>query len=117
MSILSELILTLKASTSGVGVYSSVIPEAAPVPAIALQNIAFISGRVLNGDKTGRWSQWRITAVATVQGLQDLIDQLELLDNTSNQYFRKMFVDLTLVEPKGSTEPHQRAFIDVRVYK
>lgn len=116
MSILTSLIAVLKANTTDVGVYEGVVPEGKPVPAIAIQNIAFNSGRVLEGKKTGRWSQWRITAVAPVASLQSVIDQLELLDNTSNQYFQKMFVDLQLIEPKETINPYQRAFIDVRVY-
>lgn len=117
MSIIEQLVLVWKASLTGVEVYTSVVPESAPVPAIAIQNIAFTSDRVLEGSKTKRWSQWRITVVAPVSALQSVIDQLELLDNTSNEYFQRMFVDLTLIEPKATTEPYQRAFVDMRVYK
>jgi len=116
MSILTNLIAVMKANLTGIKVYESVVPENATVPAIAIQNIAFNSIRVLEGKKTGRWSQWRITVVASVAGLQSAIDQLELLDNTGNQYFQKMFVDLQLIEPKETTNPYQRAFVDVRVY-
>lgn len=117
MSILTDLIAVFKANTTGIGVYEGVVPEKATVPAVAIQNIAFNSSRVLEGKKTSRWSQWRITVVAPVAGLQSAIDQLELLDNTVNQYFQKMFVDLQLIEPKETTNPYQRAFVDVRVYK
>ena len=116
MNVLTSLIAVLKTNLTGITVYSSVVPEDATVPAVAVQNIAFNSGRVLEGNKTGRWSQWRITIVTPVSGLQGAIDQLELLDNTSNQYFQKMLVDLQLIEPKETINPYQRAFVDVRVY-
>lgn len=116
MSILKNLIAVLKANLTSIGVYESVVPENAATPAIAIQNIVFNSSRVIEGTKIGRWSQWRITVVAPVASLQGAIDQLELLDNTSNQYFQKMFVDLQLIEPKETINPNQRAFVDVRVY-
>jgi hypothetical protein len=112
----NELIATLKTALPGVGVYSGVVPSNAAVPAIALYNVSHSSSRVLAGSKTKRLSNWRITVIDTVQHLQQTIDAVELLDNTSNQYFQKLFVQLTLVEPKAPTEPHQRAFIDVTVY-
>lgn len=117
MSIIVDIVAVLKANLVGVEVYSSVVPEDAAVPALAVQNIAFTSDRVIEGTKTKRWSQWRITVVAPVSALQSVIDQLELLDNTFNEYFQRMFVDLTLIEPKATTEPYQRAFVDMRVYK
>lgn len=117
MSTIVQLIAVLKANLVGVGVYSSVVPENAPVPAIAAHNVAFVSGRVLDGTKTGKWSQWRVTVVAAPASLQSVIDQLESLDNTVNTHFQRMFVDLTLIEPKISTEPYQRAFVDIKLYK
>ena len=117
MSILTEIVQTIKSGTTGIGVFDSVIPESEPVPAIAVYNVAFVSDRILTGEKTKKWSQWRITAVATKATLQSVIEQLESLDNTTNQYFRKLYVDLVQIEPKQPSEPHQRAFLDVRVYK
>lgn len=116
MTTIEQLVAVFKAGLPGVKVYSGVIPENVTVPAIAIYNVAHSSSRVLAGTKTKRVSNWRITVVDTVQHLQSVIDDVELLDNTSNQYFQKLFVQLTLVEPKAPTEPHQRAFIDVTVY-
>jgi hypothetical protein len=116
MDIQKELIEYLKANLTGVGIFADEIPETEPVPAIALYNVAFTNSRVLSGDKTKNWSAWRITVVDTVQHLQTAIDQILLLDNTGNANFQKLFFELTLKELKASTEPHQRAFIDVRVY-
>jgi len=116
LSIIINLIATLKAALPGIGVYSGVIPSNAPLPAVAVYNVAHSSSRVLSGDKTKRYSNWRLTLVARPQDLQSLIDAVELLDNTTNQYFQKLFVQLTLEEPKAQSEPNQRAFVDVTVY-
>lgn len=116
MTTIQQLIATFKAALPGVGVYQGTIPESAPVPAMAVYNVAFTSGRVLSGQKSTRSSQWRITVVDSVAHLQQTIDAVELLDNTKNQYFQRLWVQLSLIEPKEPTEPHQRAFIDVTVY-
>ena len=116
MTTIEQLIEVFKTGLTGVNVYSGTIPATAVLPAIAIYNVSFTSNRVLSGNKTKRVSNWRITLVDTVQHLQTVIDAVELLDNTSNQYFQKMFVLLTLIEPKAPTEPHQRAFIDVTIY-
>lgn len=116
MSLEEKLIAFFKANLNGVGVFVGVIPESEPVPAIAIYNVAYNSGRVLSGDKTGRSANFRITLVDTVERLQSTIDAIELLDNTVNSDFQKLFIDLSLKEPKAPTEPHQRAFFDLKVY-
>lgn len=116
MTTIEQMVGTFKASLPGVAVYSGTIPESAAIPAIAIYNVAHTSARVLAGNKTKRLSNWRVTVVDTPQHLQTTVDAVELLDNTITQYFQKMFVQLTLVEPKEPTEPHQRAFFDVTVY-
>lgn len=118
MTTIQQLVATFKAGVPRFGgrVYQGTIPESAVVPACAIYNVAFSSGRVLSGKKTGNASQWRVTVVDTVADLQSTIDAVELLDNTQNQYFQRLWVQLSLIEPKAPTEPHQRAFIDVTVY-
>lgn len=111
-----ELISYLKAELTGVAVYSGTIPESSTVPAVALYNVAFANSRVLSGEKTKNWSTWRLTVVASVSDLQNTLDQILLLDNTGNDIFRKLFFELSLIEPKEPIEPHQRAFVDIRVY-
>ena len=110
-----ELTKYLKSKLS-VEVYASTVPEQAVLPAVALQNIAFESDRVLSGTKTKRVSRWRVVAVAKPNDLQNLIASLELIDNTGNDVFSKVFVDLTLIENKDPINVHQRAFLDIEVY-
>jgi len=118
MSVSTEehLIALLKSALVGVEVYTGLIPESSAVPAVALYNVAYNNGRTLSGTKTKRWSAWRLTVVDTVSHLQTTLDAIELLDNTVNTNFQRLFVNLTLKEPKAPTEPHQRAFIDLIVY-
>jgi len=116
MSIEEKLIALLKSTLTGVQVYIGVVPEASSVPAVALYNVAFNSGRMLDGSKTKKWSAWRLTVIDTVSHLQTTLDAIELLDNTVNSDFQRLFVNLTLKEAKAPTEPHQRAFIDLIVY-
>jgi hypothetical protein len=116
MSTEETLIAFFKANLTGVQVYTGVTPEASTVPAIALYNVAYNNGRTLDGSKTKKWSAWRLTVVDTVSHLQNTLDALELLDNTVNDDFQRLFVNLTLKEAKAQTEPHQRAFFDILVY-
>lgn len=108
--------ITLLLKTSGLNIFSTDIPEEAVRPAVTFANIAYASDRVLSGDKTKKVSNWRITVSDTVQNLQDSIDKLELLDNTTNEHYQRIYVDHTFTEPKAQTEPYQRAFLDLIVY-
>lgn len=116
MTIEQKLVALLKATLPNVGVYVGTIPENSPVPALAVYNVAFNNGRDIEGRKTRKWSVWRLTVVDTVEHLQTVLDAIELIDNTVNSDFQKLFVNLTLKEPKAQTEPHQRAFFDMQVY-
>jgi len=118
MSVSTEekLIALLKSALTGVEIYVGTIPESSAVPAIALYNVAYNNGRTLSGTKTKRWSAWRLTVVDTVSHLQTTLDAIELIDNTVNSNFQRLFINLTMKEPKALTEPHQRAFLDLVVY-
>lgn len=111
-----NMIRTFKAALPGFNVYDGTIPENAIRPAIAIYNVAFTNERVLEGKKTKNTSVWRITLSDSVVDLQNSINAILLLDNTVNEYFQRLFIDLTLIEPKVLTEPYKRAFFDVSVY-
>lgn len=115
MTQITELVSTFKTALPGYSVYTGEIPENATRPAILISNISFASDRVLSGGKTKRQSVWRVTLSDTVVNLQNSIDEIELIDNTKNQYFQRVYVQLTLIEDKALTEPYQRAFFDITV--
>ena len=111
-----KLVSFFKSALTGVEVYTGLIPESSAIPAVALYNVAYNNDRLLSGVKTKKWSAWRIIVVDTVSHLQTTLDAIELLDNTVNEDFQRLFINLTLKEPKAPTEPHQRAFFDLIVY-
>ena len=114
--ITKDLVVTFKQVLPSFTVYTGVIPEGATRPAIAIYNVAFENDRVLSGKKTKNRSTWRITLSDSVVNLQTSIDQILLNDELVNEYFQRLFIDLTLIESKALTEPYQRAFFDVSVY-
>lgn len=116
MNITVELTKLFKTSLTGIEVWTSTIPESSKIPAIAISNVAFANDRDLSGSKTKNISNWRITLVDTVQNLQDSINQILLVDNTVSEHFQRLYVELSLIEPKQLTEPYQRAIFDIRVY-
>jgi len=116
MNTTTALISLFKTSLTDIGVWGGTIPENADVPAIAVYNVAFANDRVLSGKKTKRVSTWRITLVDTTQNLQNSIDQIESIDNIVTDDFNRIWVELSLIEPKALTEPHQRAFFDITIY-
>jgi hypothetical protein len=116
MSVELDLIAMLKSLLSTTyNVYSGLVPESEPNSAVAVNNVANPSNRVISGVKYGRTSVWRITVVATGKAQrQQIIDLLETLDNTSNNSFQRVFVDLVNLEPKDTEDqPVVRAFVDI----
>lgn len=102
----------------GVTVYDSFVPETETNPAVALTNVSYDNaGRVLEGEKVGHWSTWRVQVVASATSdVESIIELLESLDNTKNNDFQKVFVQLVNIESRQPNQPYRRAFVDVRVY-
>lgn len=100
-----------------VEVYNDVIPESASLPAVAVTNISNVSDRVIEGRKVRRVHVYRVTASAyTTDDLEAILAELELLDNSSNNDFQRIFSQLVLREPKAPEEPVRRAFYDLTLY-
>ena len=93
MLVENQLIEIIEAHT-GFQVYIDVIPNKKPLPALMITSLNYdpvLNGRVLSGKKTGNSSDHRIGIVCSTMGeLNDLVNQMKLLDNTSNQYFQKL---------------------------
>jgi len=98
-------------------VYPDLVPEAASKPALAFVNAAFSQSRVLNGEATTKFSVWRLTLVAQSKTeLQSMIDKLELIDNTRNANFSRIFTELIMKQSKEPDAPFRTAFVDLTVY-
>lgn len=102
----------------GLTVHDSFVPETQTSPAVALSNVAYDNaGRVLEGEKVGIWSTWRVQVVAAATSdVESIVESLESLDNTSNANFQRVFVQLINEEDRQPNQPYRRAFVDVRVY-
>lgn len=110
-------LITLLKSTLTVPVFMDVIPETQTLPAVAVTNISNASNRVLEGSKVSNTYVYRVTAAAlTPASLESLLEELENLDNTSNNDFQRIFAQLVLREPRQPQEPVSRAFYDLTLY-
>lgn len=97
----SDLIKVIEAHT-GHECYLDIIPDTSDLPACAVTNIgpSPMTQRVLSGGKVGDVGEQRVSLVASSMGeLDSLVKSFELLDNTSNEYFRKIRVDFSSREP------------------
>lgn len=96
-------------------VYSDVVPESDNNGAVAITNVANPTSRVLSGKKYGMVSTWRVTVIAPSKSVRQTIgDILETLDNTSNNDFNRVYVDLVNKEGKDTEDqPVVRSFYDI----
>lgn len=100
----------------GVTVYTDPIPEGSVYPCALLAEIANTSSRVLSGLKYGKQSTWRVTVYAPNKaGLAPLLDSLELLDNTHNSDFQRIYAQYVLTEQRQPLQVYDRAFYDLTV--
>lgn len=101
----------------GVTVYDSFVPETEKNPAVALGNVAFNHGRVLEGEKTRKSSVWRVQVVALrTSDVESILATLDALDNTRNDDFQRIRVEVVNIESRQPNQPYRRAFVDVIVY-
>lgn len=101
----------------GVTVYSDMVPEGATYPCASLDEVANSSSRVLSGLKYGKSSTWRVTVYATNKAvIKTMLDSLELLDNTHNSDFQRIFAQYVLTEKRQPGQAYDRAFYDITVY-
>jgi hypothetical protein len=115
VSRLLKIISLAKASTSA-EVYSDFIPENESAVAVAITNVALSSSRALSGDKHGRVDVWRATIVGDDADVDSVVNDLELIDNTSNADFTNIYTQLIQYAPKGIDDPVRRAFLDITTY-
>lgn len=116
MNSIKPLIALLKSELT-VPVFTDVIPETQALPAVAVSNVSNASNRVLEGSKVSNVYVYRVTAAANdTAALESILEELENLDNTSNNDFQRIFAQLVLREPRQPQEPVSRAFYDLTIY-
>lgn len=97
----ADLIKVIEAHT-GFQCFIDIIPDSVDLPATSVTNIgpSPMTQRELSGGKVGNVGEQRVSLVAgSMSELNDLVKRFELLDNTSNEYFRKIRVDFSSREP------------------
>lgn len=115
----AEIIKFIEVHT-GFQCYLDVVPNDVVLPALAINSIAYgtRNTRVLSGKKTGNSSEHRISLITnTMSELNELVNSIELLDNTSNDYFQRINVDLASREPRQTGSNVVRAFYNLTVIK
>ena len=120
MSLHETEIISLLKSHTGFNCFLDVVPDSVELPALALTNIGNdqMSTRVLSGRKTGRSSDHRISLICnTMDELDQLVNSIELLDNTTNDYFQRTTVDLSNREARQEGSNVVRAFYNLTVIK
>ncbi len=112
-----ELVATLRpAFGSSVAIYSDFVPEGVALPALSYTNVSYLTGRMLDGQKTRRQAVWRVALVSDDDDeVESMLETISTLDNTSNDYFQRIYVDLVNRESKVPLEPTRRFFVDVTV--
>lgn len=120
MSLHESEIISLLSNHTGFTCYLDVVPDSVKLPALALTSIGNDqrSTRVLSGRKTGRSSEHRISLICnTMTELNDLVNSVGLLDNTDNDYFQRINVDLSNREARQTGSNVVRAFYNLTVIK
>lgn len=115
----TEIIKFIESQT-GFECYLDEVPNTVSLPALALTNIDYdtFSTRVLSGKKTGNTSEHRVSLITnTMSELDALVKSMELLDNTSNDYFQRINVDFSNREPRQTGSNVVRVFYNLTVIK
>ena len=103
---------------TGFQCYLDIVPNSVTLPATALTSIDYDSlvNRALAGNKMGNTSEHRISLICNTMGeLADLVNQIELLDNTESDDFQKIRVDFSSREPRQEGSNVVRAFYNLTV--
>ena len=114
-------IISVLESHTGFQCYLDEVPNSVTLPALAITSLAGegpLTSRVISGKKTGKTSEHRISLICnTMSQLANLVNSIELLDNTDNEYFQKIRVDLSSREPRQEGSNVVRAFYNLTAIK
>ena len=108
---------TLISSTVSVPVYADLVPESAPLPAIAWYNVSYQKPqRVVSGIKEPMIITQRVMIVVDVTNTEvfdDILNELEAIDNTQNSDFQQIEVFMVNMETVQPDSPVQRCMVDL----
>lgn len=110
-----ELISVIEAAT-GVECYLGVAPGVATLPVVELgvSNDSPLNTRILGGRRVGNAVEIRAGLVAnSMPELEELVNKYILIDNTSNDYFQKIYTDFGGRDPFDGETTVFRAFYNI----
>ena len=112
------LVTFFTGKTPETGVWADFVPESADLPGVAIINVANPISRDLEGVKTDATSIYRLELVTeSTSNMKTLLEQLNELDNTTDDKFQRIHTELINVEAKEPNQPVRRAFIDLTLYE
>lgn len=98
-------------------VYPDVIPEGVKMPSASYSHITGNGSRILNGEKVNQWDTWRVIISGESRGDCDkAIALLKKLDNTKNQNFKNIFIQVIQDIPSLPDDDLHSSFVDFKTY-
>ena len=108
---------TLISGAVTVPVYADLVPESAPLPAIAWYNTGYQkASRLISGIKEPTIITQRVMIVVDVTNTEmfdDILSELEVIDNTKNADFQQIEVFVVNMETVQPDSPVQRCMVDL----
>lgn len=93
------------------------IPEGEAIPALVYNHVAGDGTRLLSGKKVGRWDTWRVRVVGSNRDeCDDMAEKLQLLDNTGNDNFKRVFVGSTQAVPSMPDDVYTSMLVDFKTF-
>lgn len=99
-----------------VNVWDGIVPENASLPAVSWYNIGYQNDRIVSGCKLNDKMSFRVVVVANgSSALDESVNAIGELDNTSNADFQRIEVVGNRLEPKETGVSVRRFMIDLNL--
>lgn len=96
--------------------YLDTVPETVDLPGVAFYNVGYEPSRIVGAKRYPAKTSFRIAVVTENESHTDaILNELNALDNTSNNDFQDIQVVMNRVEPKQPYTDVRRAFIDLNL--
>lgn len=109
----------LQSNLVGINVFADYVPAGADTPALSVVTIIGESNdnRVLNGDSTGKRSVYRLSLTGNTEvELEQVENAVQLLDNTSNDIYTRVFLDEIVPIPRDTDSVIFVSQVDITIY-
>lgn len=94
------------------------VPEKARLPAIAYRHSANSAARLLDGTRSGRSDTWAVVIVTkSDDDIQSLVEQAELLHNSNNDDYQRVFITLGSVGAMTKDEVTRNTTLTIQTFE